>query len=252
MYKNGKNGFTLVELLAVIAVLGLILIIAVPKITKTMDDSKRRTLELSVKSIARSAEEAYIENESFGITDEITCESVSSISSDEYELCEISFDSEGNASVTYVGKGSYDGLYVCNGTKMKAEATKGSCNGNSEGSDVVGGSENIEVEYPLLLKGQELTPDKFRVTVTDDNGNLRLLENGTKFAVDLNVEPTMITSPNWPANYPAGMSESVNYWETTYEGYDAIQITFDETSKTESPEYVYITLYDKKGNKNIN
>ena len=51
--KNKKNGFTLVELLAVIAVLGLVLIIAVPKITNTMENSKKKTLMLTAKSIAR-------------------------------------------------------------------------------------------------------------------------------------------------------------------------------------------------------
>ena len=40
--KNKKNAFTLVELLAVIAVLGLVLIIAVPKITSTIENSKKK------------------------------------------------------------------------------------------------------------------------------------------------------------------------------------------------------------------
>ena len=136
MLKIKRGGFTLVELLAVIAILGLIIIIAVPKITSTMNNSKRRTLELTVKSIARSAEETYIQNESFGITDEITCESVVDISRNEYEFCRIDFDSEGNASVMYVGKGSYDGLYVCGGTKANATATDEAC-GNTDDDVVV-------------------------------------------------------------------------------------------------------------------
>ena len=78
--------------------------------------------ELSVKSIARSAEEAYLEYESFGITDEITCEDVSDISKREYETCKIDFDEDGIASVTYVGKGNYKGLSVCFGTKINATA----------------------------------------------------------------------------------------------------------------------------------
>ena len=98
MKKINKSGFTLVELLAVIAVLALILIIAVPKITKTLDNSKKRTLELSAKSLARSAEEAYLENQTFGINDEITCESVTNMSKNEYELCTIEFDNYANAS----------------------------------------------------------------------------------------------------------------------------------------------------------
>ena len=83
MIKNKKTGFTLVELLAVIAVLGLVIIIAVPKLTKTMDESKKRTLELSVKSIAKSAEEVYLENKSFGMLNEIECDSITSITKDE-------------------------------------------------------------------------------------------------------------------------------------------------------------------------
>jgi type IV pilus assembly protein PilA len=81
-----KNAFTLVELLAVIAVLGLILIIAVPKITNTMENSKKKTLVLTAKSIARSAEEQYIENEMYGINEEITCNSVSDYSSDDFSF----------------------------------------------------------------------------------------------------------------------------------------------------------------------
>ena len=36
-----KNGFTLVELLAVIVILAIILVIAVPKITDTIDNARR-------------------------------------------------------------------------------------------------------------------------------------------------------------------------------------------------------------------
>jgi len=124
---NKRKGFTLVELLAVIFVLGLILIIAVPKVQDTMYNSKKKTLELTVKSIARSAEEAYLEYDSFGMIDEITCESVADISSNDYESCEIDFDEEGKASVTYVGKGSYEGLKVCDGTKTNAITTEERC-----------------------------------------------------------------------------------------------------------------------------
>ena len=125
--KNNKYGFTLVELLAVIAVLGLILIIAVPKITSTMDNSKKKTFELTAKSIARSVEQQYLENESYGIEEEITCESVSDYSSDDIDSCTIKFDNEGAVTVTIVGKGSYKGLYICNGTKTRATATTESC-----------------------------------------------------------------------------------------------------------------------------
>ena len=51
-----KNGFTLVELLAVIVILAIILVIAVPKITDTIDNARKGSLESSVKMVAAQAE----------------------------------------------------------------------------------------------------------------------------------------------------------------------------------------------------
>ena len=89
-----KRDFTLVELLAVIAVLGLVLIIAVPKITSVMENSKKKTLMLTAKSIARSAEEKKIENDTFDIEEEITCDSISDYSSDDFSSCTIKFNED--------------------------------------------------------------------------------------------------------------------------------------------------------------
>ena len=50
-----KNGFTLVELLAVIVILAIILVIAVPKITDTIDNARKGSLESSVKMVAARA-----------------------------------------------------------------------------------------------------------------------------------------------------------------------------------------------------
>ena len=121
--RGGMNGFTLVELLAVIVILGLILVITIPKVTQTIQNSKKRTLELTARSIAKSAEEKYIENETFGIEDEITCESVSGIPKSDYSSCNIYFDEEGTAIVNITGNGRYKGLNICNGTKTDATAT---------------------------------------------------------------------------------------------------------------------------------
>ena len=51
-----KNGFTLVELLAVIVILAIILVIAVPKITDTIDNARRGSYESSIKMVAAQAE----------------------------------------------------------------------------------------------------------------------------------------------------------------------------------------------------
>ena len=122
-----KNGFTLVELLAVIVIMGLILVIVVPKITQTIQNSKKKTLELTAKNIAKSAEEKYIENDILGLEEEISCESILEISNNDYSLCILSFSEDGDASVSIKGKGRYKGLYVCDGTKVEAEATDNQC-----------------------------------------------------------------------------------------------------------------------------
>ena len=54
--KLNKNGFTLVELLAVIVVLAIILVIAVPTITNQITTARQQSLESSAKSIYKSLE----------------------------------------------------------------------------------------------------------------------------------------------------------------------------------------------------
>ena len=91
---RNKKGFTLVELLAVIVVLAIVLIIAVPQIMSVIEDSRRATFESTVKLIKTSAEKRLLENETLGITDEITCKDVVELSSEDYEWCEVSIDNE--------------------------------------------------------------------------------------------------------------------------------------------------------------
>lgn len=50
-----QRGFTLAELLAVIVVLGLIAVITIPAVTKTLVDSKTRLCEEQVANIEESA-----------------------------------------------------------------------------------------------------------------------------------------------------------------------------------------------------
>ena len=50
-----RNGFTLVELLAVIVILAIILVIAVPSIMNTIKDARRASFESTAKLIASNA-----------------------------------------------------------------------------------------------------------------------------------------------------------------------------------------------------
>lgn len=62
-----KKGFTLIELLAVVIVLSLIMVIAVPYIMKTLNDSRKKTFDTQAKSIWQSAEKQYLADSMRGI-----------------------------------------------------------------------------------------------------------------------------------------------------------------------------------------
>ena len=115
-----KKGFTLVELLAVIVILAVILIIAMPKISDVIKNSKESSLETTAKLIASQAEKKYTENQVLDNSSTIKCSDVAKISNADYESCNITFDSKGNAKVTIVGKGKFEGMAVCNANKNNA------------------------------------------------------------------------------------------------------------------------------------
>ena len=52
-----KKGFTLIELLAVILILRIIALIAIPVVTTIIDESKKGTFEAAVKNIEKKIEE---------------------------------------------------------------------------------------------------------------------------------------------------------------------------------------------------
>ena len=115
-----KKGFTLVELLAVIVILAVILIIAMPKISDVIKNSKESSLETTAKLIASQAEKKYTENQVLDNSSTIKCSDVVKINNTDYESCNITFDSKGNAKVTIVGKGKFEGMAVCNANKNNA------------------------------------------------------------------------------------------------------------------------------------
>ena len=118
-----KKGFTLVELLAVIVILAVILIIAMPKISDVIKNSKESSLETTAKLIASQAEKKYTENQVLDNSSTIKCSDVAKISANDYESCNITFDDKGNAKVSIVGKGKFEGLQVVDGTKNSAKAS---------------------------------------------------------------------------------------------------------------------------------
>ena len=115
-----KRGFTLVELLAVIVILAVILIIAMPKISDVIKNSKEASLETTAKLIASQAEKKYTENQVLDNSSTIKCSDVVKLNENDYGPCNITFDDKGNAKVSIVGKGKFEGMAVCNANKNSA------------------------------------------------------------------------------------------------------------------------------------
>lgn len=58
-----ENGFTLLELLAVIIILAMILLIATPIVLNILSDSKKSTFERSVNHLISTADDYYASNQ---------------------------------------------------------------------------------------------------------------------------------------------------------------------------------------------
>ena len=126
-----KKGFTLVELLAVIVILAVILVIAVPQIMSVIESARKGSIESTAKLIAEGAEREYTNRKILGKDTNIECSDVSSMNSNDYGTCVISFDNRGKATVKVTGKGKFEG-YTCNGNSTNMECVKGEIPGSTE------------------------------------------------------------------------------------------------------------------------
>jgi len=132
---KNKNGFTLVELLAVIVILAIILVIAIPKIGAVVNNSKKNSFESSAKILASNAETEFIAQsilyeETFNpATYTVDCSALAVLNNDEYASCSVAFDIDGKARVNLVGDGRFSGLRVCAASRREATAldTAGNC-----------------------------------------------------------------------------------------------------------------------------
>ena len=168
MQKN--KGFTLVELLAVIVILAVILVIAVPQIMSVIESARKGSIESTAKLIAEGAEREYTNRKILGKDTNRECSDVSSMNSNDYGTCVITFDNAGKATVKVTGKGKFEG-YTCNGNSTNMECVKGEIPGSTETaaqyfsySEVEGGVSitgyNIEggtdVVIPSMINGKKV------------------------------------------------------------------------------------------------
>ena len=61
-----KNGFTLVELLAVIVVLAIIMILAIPAVLNVMDNARRQSFVIAIDKYVTAVQQQFMSDSSFG------------------------------------------------------------------------------------------------------------------------------------------------------------------------------------------
>ena len=163
-----KRGFTLVELLAVIVILAVILVIAVPQIMSVIESARKGSIESTAKLIAEGAEREYTNRKILGKDTNIKCSDVSSMNSNDYGTCVITFDNAGKATVKVTGKGKFEG-YTCNGNSTNMECVKGEIPGSTETAvQYFGYEENAIDEVIVKDKDKCITFLKTNIYPEDD------------------------------------------------------------------------------------
>ena len=205
MKKN--KGFTLVELLAVIVILAVILVIAVPQIMSVIESARKGSIESTAKLIAEGAEREYTNRKILGKDTNIECSDVSSMNSNDYGTCVITFDNTGKATVKVTGKGKFEG-YTCNGNSTNMECVKGEIPGSTETdaqyfaySDVNDGTEVVKTADVTIKdknKCESYLASKFNIPDDDEEGK-KLKETVCAGGIYEGSMSSLVSSGNIPS-----------------------------------------------------
>lgn len=121
-----NKGFTLVEVLAVIILLGLIAAIIIPNYNKSIENSKKKAFEESLNGLVRTIEN-YIANNSNSSNYTSTYTSISSVDLQADNLNQIKSGEFIISNGTIVLRNVYNGRYCGNGSKSNFAIVKGTC-----------------------------------------------------------------------------------------------------------------------------
>lgn len=133
--KKKINGFSLVELLAVIIVLGIIALIIIPSTLKILDKSKKDSFERSVVGLIKAATNYMAESDFEDWTSGLTIANIQT--NNLFEAKNLDAFTSGtlyNNNGTIAASNVTDGNYCANGKKNSLTITKGNC---VTGNDII-------------------------------------------------------------------------------------------------------------------
>ena len=181
---KGKNGFTLVELLAVIIILGLIAVLIVPKVVNMLDDAEKNTNMTSAENLIKAAELKVSNNEITGNNRDIkinyqTGENINYLdyTGEKPEIGQVQIKRNGDIAMA-VKFGDYCYLKSYNSNDITTIAyNENTCGANSD----------VFINYTmpeLAVSGDGLyeaqgEPGRYIYRGTNPNNYINLKENGT-------------------------------------------------------------------------
>ncbi len=142
---NKKKGFTLVEILAVVIILGIISVIVYPVLNKMLKDNRKRAFEASLSSVVRAAELYKTDNNNtLGIIDyDDNVIDMSNLGKWKAGTLTDKVDTDGSTKIYLTG--FYDGEFCATGFENNFTIVEGNCVETPELCFMV--EDNTVVEY---------------------------------------------------------------------------------------------------------
>lgn len=281
-----KKGFTLVELLATLAVLSIILGIAIPKIGNMVKESRKRAFFTDSKSIIRQIQyknQEFREEKLSNLDLGMNLEGINLEDS-------IAYKNDETIYLNLIGKDKYDGMFLCNVTRNteNIDVKSESCDNYKYFVffDANGGNLDTtlkEVEYGLEY-GELPTPTRPGYTFKGWNGknlinkelsNVNGIRNESGFAgfttvifnnawIKNNLNPNTRYTISYDVKcilvpvYDTYVSSRIGLRIYSYtSGYTDMSLTFNKRFEVNDERHFYKTfvtvnnLYDEEANYNI-
>jgi prepilin-type N-terminal cleavage/methylation domain-containing protein len=123
-----RNAFTLIELIAVIVILGIILAIAIPTITGVIKSSAKRAFESDAKMVLKGIDYKRLENETFDptIIDKSNIYELLGIADSNYKDVMITLEDD-TPIISIIGNDKWDGFIAC-GTYQNMKVVENASN----------------------------------------------------------------------------------------------------------------------------
>lgn len=118
-----KKGFTLVELLAVIAILAVLSMITVPMVMDTIEEANKKAFLIGAQNVIDSAKQYVVETENFSLNKIVIEDLEDNLDNYNYISGVVLISEDDSYSVD----GLSDGKYCASGTKNNMQVIKGDC-----------------------------------------------------------------------------------------------------------------------------